>query len=247
MTETVERKKADRGRPRSGVSARPDLTAREQIIDAAAHLFVERGYAATSTRAIADAVGIRQASLYYHFPRKEQILEELLMRTVEPSTRVADLITASLAESTARLHALIAFDAGQLFAAAYNLGTLYFLPEVRQDGFEEFRAERSRLRAVYASLIEQSITVELATEITSVDYLVDVVFGMVESTIAIRADRPDEDAALLVTTIARGCLRVLGHGSAAITAIGEAGDALLTELLAQAGTTTTSVSPAPTS
>jgi AcrR family transcriptional regulator len=247
MTETVERKKADRGRPRSGVSARPDLTAREQIIDAAAHLFVERGYAATSTRAIADAVGIRQASLYYHFPRKEQILEELLMRTVEPSTRIADLIIASPAEAPARLHALIAFDAGQLFAAAYNLGTLYFLPEVRRDGFEEFRSERARLRAVYASLIEQSITADLENESASVDYLVDVVFGMVESTIAIRADRPDEDATLLVSTIARGCLRVLGHESAEITAIGEAGDALLAELVRQAGATTTSVSPAPTS
>ena len=47
---------------------------REEILAAAAGLFAERGYAATSTRLIADTVGIRQASLYYHFANKEQIL-----------------------------------------------------------------------------------------------------------------------------------------------------------------------------
>src|SRR5512143_1649202 len=73
------------GRPRLGPRQRMGLSAREEILDAAAQLFSEQGYAGTSTRAIALAVGIKQASLYYHFANKEQMLVELLNTTVVPS------------------------------------------------------------------------------------------------------------------------------------------------------------------
>lgn len=238
MSDTTERRKGDRGRPRSGTTPRPDLSPREQILDAAAHLFVERGYAATSTRAIADEVGIRQASLYYHFPSKESLLEVLLMRTVEPSMLVADLMTSSLAPAASRLYSLISFDANQLFSGAYNVGTLYFLPEVHQEHFDAFRLNRARLRRAYGSLIGASITAELARELDTAvgtqapDHLIDVVFGMVESAISIRSDRPDTDPGILVPTIARGCLRVLGHDSAAIARVATTAAKLLDEIQA---------------
>ena len=47
----------------------------DEIIDAAARVFAERGYHGTSTQAIADVLGMRQASLYYYFPSKEAALE----------------------------------------------------------------------------------------------------------------------------------------------------------------------------
>lgn len=52
------------------------MAPREEILDAAAGLFVDRGFEGTSTREIAEAVGIRQASVYYHFPSgKDEILD----------------------------------------------------------------------------------------------------------------------------------------------------------------------------
>jgi AcrR family transcriptional regulator len=41
-------------------------------------MFFERGYESTTIRQIASALNIKAASLYYHFPDKEQILFELL-------------------------------------------------------------------------------------------------------------------------------------------------------------------------
>ena len=61
------------GRPRKNNSRRRGNTAREEILDASAELFTTQGFATTSTHQIADAVGIRQASLYYHFPSKTEI------------------------------------------------------------------------------------------------------------------------------------------------------------------------------
>jgi AcrR family transcriptional regulator len=54
-----------------------------EITDAAAAVFAARGYDATSTQAIADVLGIRQASLYYYFPSKEAALEQVCLRGVE--------------------------------------------------------------------------------------------------------------------------------------------------------------------
>jgi AcrR family transcriptional regulator len=47
---------------------------REEIVAAAARIFARQGYAAVGMRDIAEAVGIRGASLYHHFPAKEEIL-----------------------------------------------------------------------------------------------------------------------------------------------------------------------------
>lgn len=44
------------------------------VLDAAARLFAERGYAATSMRDIAGACGMLPGSLYYHFAAKEDLL-----------------------------------------------------------------------------------------------------------------------------------------------------------------------------
>lgn len=50
----------------------------ERILEVAARLFSERGFAGTSIRDIADALGVTKAALYYHFPSKDAILGELV-------------------------------------------------------------------------------------------------------------------------------------------------------------------------
>jgi len=56
---------------------------REQIRGLAAELFFERGYESTSIRELAAALDIKAASLYYHFPDKEQILFEVVGSVLE--------------------------------------------------------------------------------------------------------------------------------------------------------------------
>ncbi|NJR75342.1 MAG: TetR/AcrR family transcriptional regulator [Scytonema sp. CRU_2_7] len=56
---------------------------RERILDEAEQLFRTRGYNTVTMRDIANAVGIRQASLYYHFPSKEQLFVAVTERMFE--------------------------------------------------------------------------------------------------------------------------------------------------------------------
>lgn len=51
---------------------------KEQILEAALDLFSVQGYEATSIAQIADAVGLRKASLYSHFAGKQDILDTLV-------------------------------------------------------------------------------------------------------------------------------------------------------------------------
>src|ERR1700709_1114857 len=135
-----------RGRPRLEQSRRPGKTAREEILDAAAELFTKIGYAGTSTRAIAEAVGIRQASLYHHFATKDDILDALLQSTVIPVIPVAAALLRAPAttaeQAAARLYALALHDGTQLCRAPWNVGVLYLAPELRRPRFVPFRTAR---------------------------------------------------------------------------------------------------------
>ena len=56
---------------------------KQEILDAALELFSVQGYEATSISQLADAVGIRKASLYSHFENKQAILDALIQTTME--------------------------------------------------------------------------------------------------------------------------------------------------------------------
>jgi AcrR family transcriptional regulator len=83
----------------------PGAQTRQRILAAAIELFAANGYAGTSVRDIAEAVGMTKAALYYHFSSKEEILEavtepllseiEILVRRVSapPPPTPAELLT----------------------------------------------------------------------------------------------------------------------------------------------------------
>lgn len=63
-----------------GVSLRPtksELT-RQRILDAAAKVFRSEGYSGARLSDIAAMAGIQTGSLYYHFPSREALVEEVL-------------------------------------------------------------------------------------------------------------------------------------------------------------------------
>jgi AcrR family transcriptional regulator len=204
------------GRPRSGPRRRQGATAREEIFDAAAELFTQQGYAATSTRAIAEAVGIKQASLYYHFANKEQILFDLLLATVQPTRAVADALERDpqAGPAAARLWALAAYDVRLLCSGRWNLGALYLLPELRADRFADFHDERRRLREDYGRLIRRGVADGDLTTVDDAETATHLAFGLVEAVISLRQETAATglpiDVADLAGTVGDGILRLLG-------------------------------------
>ncbi|MCW2496850.1 TetR/AcrR family transcriptional regulator [Jatrophihabitans sp.] len=65
------------------VLAELEPTTGERLLAGAAEMFREKGYAATSTRALAARLGIQNASLYHHIGGKEDLLYRLCMVTLD--------------------------------------------------------------------------------------------------------------------------------------------------------------------
>lgn len=197
------------GRPRLHVQRRPGSTARDEILDAAGELFTTLGYSGTSTRTIAESVGIRQASLYHYFKTKDDILCALLSQTVGPTLSfIPCLLGAEPALSAAEhLHALAAFDGNQLLSGRWNLGALYLMPELRDAKLEPFWSDRERLRLHYLALsravVDQTGVHEAAA---------DLPFRLVESLVNMWSVPPGRKRSELPVHVADACLRVLGIG-----------------------------------
>ncbi|MFE5813240.1 TetR/AcrR family transcriptional regulator [Streptomyces sp. NPDC056479] len=218
------------GRPRHTPPSDPNASGREQILDAAGALFVEHGIAATSTRMIAERVGIRQASLYYHFATKDEILAELLATSVRPSLEMVERIQAlapEQASAAAALYAVAATDVRTLSRTPYNIGTLYLLPEVLAERFDAFRADRGRLQHSYG-VLGASAAAEGVTGSMPSERIGELLIQLVEVVIQIRRSRePEADD---TDAIASSCLRLCGLDEQTVAAARDEAHVLLSGL-----------------
>jgi AcrR family transcriptional regulator len=76
-----------------------------KILDTAEKLFAERGYASTSLRQVIAAAEVNLAAVHYHFGTKEDLLDAVVLRKVEP-VNAARLTWLERVESAAGVGAL---------------------------------------------------------------------------------------------------------------------------------------------
>lgn len=214
----TEVRPARSGRPRRVPDSDTEHSPREQILDAAAALFVENGFTATSTRAIAERVGVRQASLYYHFANKEEMLDELLTASVRPGLEVVRRLGALVptsASAPAALYAAVVLDTTTLIRAAHNFAILWLLPEVQSERYDKFRLERQELQQAYGRLGAAAASEEVAATVSE-EQLGAILIHMTELISHLR--RTGEPDISYLEVIAATSLRVCGLNAAAIEA-----------------------------
>ncbi|MFJ8108673.1 TetR/AcrR family transcriptional regulator [Streptomyces sp. NPDC096132] len=198
------------GRPRA--AQRPDsgLEPRAELLAAAAELFTVNGYAATTTRAVAERAGMRQASMYHYVSGKEELLAELLESTVTPSLTYARALLAEDGRAAEeRLWELCRTDVELLCGGPHNLGGLYLLPEVRTERFAGFHAVRAELKDAYRQLIAAT-AVGGALAKGGLDLRTDLVFGLIEGVILVHRSDPERSVADFARATADAALRITG-------------------------------------
>jgi AcrR family transcriptional regulator len=87
MTETAQTPRRQRGE-----YAKSEAT-RQAILDAALEVFAEAGYRSGSLREIAQRVGMSEAGLLHHFPRKSALLQAVLDHRDDLSRSIVDFTT----------------------------------------------------------------------------------------------------------------------------------------------------------
>ncbi|MHB1910479.1 MAG: TetR/AcrR family transcriptional regulator [Acidimicrobiales bacterium] len=99
--------------PARAVLDLPTNSTSARLVDTAAALFRRKGYAESTTRELAELLGIRKASLYHHIQTKEDLLYEICItslrsitekvtaagRAAGPETKLGSMIHAHVVEA----------------------------------------------------------------------------------------------------------------------------------------------------
>jgi TetR/AcrR family transcriptional regulator, cholesterol catabolism regulator len=84
---------------------------RAQIVDAAAELFAEVGYAPATLEAVGERVGLSKASLYHYVRNKEDLLAQIMLDALDDvAGRFAAAAGGLAGDPAAKLHALARTD-----------------------------------------------------------------------------------------------------------------------------------------
>ncbi len=128
---------------------------RESIIVEASKLFAIRGYFGTSTRDIADAVGVRQPTIFFHFSNKQAIVEELLHYSLEAPVDVAHRLLSVQASGAARVYRYVWFDTHHLLNSPYDLTGVHGEDLIDLPEFAQWRKLAQRLRKDIQGLLRE--------------------------------------------------------------------------------------------
>jgi len=194
------------GRPRKR-PMRVDQDPREQILDAAAGLFASKGFGATTTREIASASGLEQGSLFHYFARKNEILAELMGRTIDPALTFAKWLDKQHAAPDEKLFLLAYRDTLTICSGPHNLASLWLLPEAKRPEFSSYWRKRLRLKATYGRYVKAGLQEGLFEGIEG-QLAAELVLAMVDSTVQWFV-RGRHDPARTAREVAMAALRLL--------------------------------------
>ncbi len=79
----------------------------EQVVEAAARVFAEKGYEASRLEDIANELGVLQGSLYYHIKSKSDLLSLVQRRRLAQNTDSIEAISRGPGSATQRLRELV--------------------------------------------------------------------------------------------------------------------------------------------
>ena len=181
--------------PVKGVSSRAVQAerTRQQILETAQRLFLDRGYDATSLQMIADEMGLTKAAVYYHFRAKSDILHATIKPGVERLKALLDE-AAAMRGRRARIEHLVD-------------GFVDFLVQHRHyaaRAFSDPAAKRIKLDGERNSVAQRALTVFFGENPTGAERLAFSVMFFIPDCLPDLADLTDAELRdALRTTILR--------------------------------------------
>ncbi|MDQ3688793.1 MAG: TetR/AcrR family transcriptional regulator [Chloroflexota bacterium] len=133
------------------------LTTRERILYEAAALFARQGYHGTTTREIAEAVGVRQPSLFHHFRSKKSIVEAILDWDLDIALPRVRAIAARSDSAAVRLFMYLHADVTHLASAPYNLSGVYTEEVIAASDFAPWASRRDELHDIVEGIVREGM------------------------------------------------------------------------------------------
>lgn len=128
---------------------------RQRILIEASRLLALHGYRGTTTRDIASAVGISQPSLFFHFPTKRAIVEELYRFDLIPALRGFENLMARDGTPGAKLFAMIAGEVLREMDSPYDMRAYISFEALNDPELAPFRDLLGQFDMLTSDLIRQ--------------------------------------------------------------------------------------------
>jgi AcrR family transcriptional regulator len=152
---------------------------RQQAIRSAAAVFAEKGFHGSSTKDIAERMGIKQGSLYYYFKSKEEALGEVCLFGIEDYVHRMDSIAGSDQPFEAKLMATItshlsSYREKNEALKVHNDERLY-LPEEKRTRLKELG---SNYRRSLEGIFEEGVKIGALRESIDCHFAAQAVIGI---------------------------------------------------------------------
>ena len=130
----------------------------KRVLDAAAKIFRDYGYAGTTMRAIADEADLKAGSIYYHYKSKDDLISAVLDIGIHAVTdRVTEALAALPEDATGRRKIEVAIAAhlsAIIEVGDYTLATRRVVGQVP----ESIRVRNTRMRDSYGAMWQRILT-----------------------------------------------------------------------------------------
>jgi AcrR family transcriptional regulator len=182
---------------------------REQILETAAKLFAEHGYANADTQLLAEKLGVGKGTIYRYFPSKEEVflaaadrVMQLLHERVDTGIRGIDDPLDRIATA---IHAYLAFFAEHPeFVELLMQERAQFKDRTKPTYFQHREARVQQWRQLYRALIADGRVRDMPVERIT-DVMSDLVYGTMFTNYFTGQRKPSEAQA-------RDILDVVFHG-----------------------------------
>ncbi|WEK48242.1 MAG: TetR/AcrR family transcriptional regulator [Candidatus Andeanibacterium colombiense] len=166
------------------------MDTRQRILDLARLTVQAHGYGRLSFRELAKEIGIKSASIHYHFPAKAELGAAVMGDYCAAARADLELLAAASADPAERLRAYVAIfrkaleNGNRLCLAGFLAAERHDLPEKVQREVEAFIAlnvawlaqtlgSEQRAGAVYAAIAGAQLTAHGAGDVAAYDRIIE--------------------------------------------------------------------------
>ncbi len=138
-----------------------------EVLEAAATVFMDRGFTATSVDDIAEVLGATKGRIYHYYRSKADIFLDLLnlamtdlLERIRPIAARTDLLPSERLRAAARMHALVMMTQSARSRVAVQATEMLLMQDVgakQRAALEEFVRMRDEYEQCYAAMVEEGI------------------------------------------------------------------------------------------
>lgn len=184
---------------------RKKASKKEIILQKAAAMFREKGFAATSMRDLAESVGIEAASLYNHIRSKNEILEAICFEVANRFTANLDTVEHTNQSSISKTESLLRFHIQQMinhYEEVYVSDREW--KHLTEPFLSNFQNQRRTYRKRFAAIVEEGIQkkeikkIDAATSVLIMLHAVSGIESWHRSTAKISASELEDNMILIM-------------------------------------------------